>query len=52
MDRLGLIGKPSDWLIASTYDVEAIRTRLNCELEEIDICEVTSLGEVESGALH
>lgn len=49
MDRLGLIGKPSDWLIASTYDVEAIRTRLNCELVEIDICEVTSLGEVESG---
>lgn len=49
MDRLGLIGKPSDWLIASTYDVEAIRTRLNCELVEINICEVTSLGEVESG---
>ena len=49
MDRLGLIGKPSDWLIASTYDVEVIRTRLNCELVEIDICEVTTLGEVESG---
>lgn len=51
MDRLGLIGKPSDWLIASTYDVEAVRTRLNCELVEIDIREVTSLGEVEDGEI-
>lgn len=49
MERLGLIGKPSDWLIASVYDEEAIRSRLDCELVAIPISRLTSLGEVESG---
>ncbi len=49
MDRLGLIGKPSDWLIASHYDASTLRERMHIELVEIPIEEVTSLGEVEGG---
>ena len=49
MERLGLIGKPSDWLIASTFDAKIIREKLGCELVEIPIEEVQSIGEVEEG---
>ena len=49
MERLGLIGKPSDWLISSTFDADIIREKLGCELVEISIEEVQSLGEVEEG---
>ena len=49
MERLGLIGKPSDWLISSTFDAKIIREKLGCELVEIPIEEVQSIGEVEEG---
>ena len=49
MERLGLIGKPSDWLISSTYDADIIREKLGCELVEIPIQEVQVIGEVEEG---
>lgn len=49
MVRLGLIGKPSDWLIASTYDADIISSRLGMETVDIPIEEVTSLGEVDGG---
>ena len=32
---IGIIGKPSDWLIASGYDVEAMLTRLGVVTQEI-----------------
>lgn len=51
MVKLGLIGKPSDWLIASTYDKSILLSRMGMEIVDIPIEEVTSLGEVESGLL-
>lgn len=47
--RLGVIGKPSDWLIASQVDYDLVRLRLGIELVDIPIERVTSLGEVDSG---
>lgn len=38
--RLGIIGKPSDWLISSGYDVAAVRRRLGVELVEIPMQEL------------
>ena len=38
--RLGIIGKPSDWLISSTYDAAAVSRRLGIELIDIDMAEV------------
>lgn len=49
MERLGLIGKPSDWLIASSFDRIALRERLGMEVVDIPIEEITSLGEVDAG---
>lgn len=49
MERLGVIGKPSDWLIASEADAARIRQVLDMELVEIPISEVTSLGRVDGG---
>lgn len=49
IDRIGVIGAPSDWLIASNYDKEVLRNRLGIEVVEIDIAEVTSLGKVDGG---
>lgn len=47
--RLGVIGKPSDWLIASRVDYDQVRLRLGIELVDIPIERVTSLGEVDGG---
>lgn len=47
--RLGVIGKPSDWLIASQVDYDQVRLRLGIELVDIPIERVTSLGEVDGG---
>lgn len=47
--RLGIIGKPSDWLIASTYDKETVAKTFGFELVDIPIEEVTSLGKVDGG---
>lgn len=49
MVRLGVIGKPSDWLIASVYDADTIRQVMDIELVDIPIEEVTSLGRVDGG---
>lgn len=38
--RLGIIGKPSDWLISSGYDAAAVRRRLGVELIEIPMQEL------------
>lgn len=38
--RLGVIGKPSDWLIASHADADGIRRKLGVELLEIPIDEL------------
>lgn len=49
MDRIGLIGKPSDWLIASSFDRDVLRSRLGIEVIDIPIEEVSSLGRVDAG---
>ena len=38
--RLGVIGKPSDWLIASHADAECVRQRLGIELLDIPMSEL------------
>ena len=38
--RLGVIGKPSDWLIASHADAECVRQRLGVELLDIPMSEL------------
>ena len=48
-DRIGVIGQSSDWLIASWYDRDILRDRLDIEVVDIPIEEVTSLGKVDSG---
>lgn len=47
--RLGVIGRPSDWLIASQVDYDQVRLLLGIELIDIPIERVTSLGEVDGG---
>ena len=43
--RLGVIGQPSDWLISSAADYEAVRNRLGIEIIDIPLGEVlTALG--------
>ena len=38
--KIGIIGKPSDWLIASGYNTDAIRMRLGIQIEEITMDEL------------
>lgn len=38
--RLGVIGKPSDWLIASQVDAECVRQKLGVELLDIPMVEL------------
>ena len=47
--RLGVVGFPSDWLISSGTDYRQVLERMNCELVDIPIEEVTSLGAVDPG---
>ena len=47
--RLGVVGFPSDWLVSSLVDYKQVLERMNCELVDIPIEEVTSLGEVDPG---
>ena len=49
MEKLGVVGLPSDWLIASGVDYEMIQRQLHIELVDIPIEEVTSLGQVDKG---
>ena len=46
--RLGVIGQPSDWLIASNVDKDAVKKRLGIEIEDIPLNEV--LDNIESTA--
>lgn len=48
-DRVGLIGQPSDWLISSTFDREALLKQQGIEVVDIPISEVTSIGKVDGG---
>lgn len=47
--RLGVIGEPSDWLIASRVDDEQVFRLTGIRLVHIPISEVTSLGTVDAG---
>lgn len=47
--RLGVVGFPSDWLISSRVDYQQVLERMNIELVDIPIEEMTSLGEVDPG---
>lgn len=47
--RLGVVGMPSDWLISSGVNYQEVLERMNCEIVDIPIDEVTSLGEVDPG---
>lgn len=47
--RLGVVGKPSDWLIASFVDYAAVLEKMNIEMVDIPIDRMTSLGEVDPG---
>lgn len=47
--RLGVVGAPSDWLIASGVNYQDVLQKMNCELVDISIEEVSSLGEVDAG---
>ena len=47
--RLGVVGKPSDWLIASGVDYAEVMEKMNIEIVDIPIEEVSSLGEVDPG---
>ncbi len=47
--RLGVVGKSSDWLIASQVDYKEVLAKTNCELVDIPFEEISSLGEVDPG---
>jgi len=47
--RLGVIGKPSDWLIASQVDYADAQKKMNFEIVEIPFEELSSLGVVDPG---
>ena len=47
--RLGVIGAPSDWLIASSVDYKEVLNKMNAELVDVPIADVISLGEVDPG---
>ena len=47
--RLGVVGKSSDWLIASQVDYKEVLEKMNCELLDIPFTELSSLGVVDPG---
>ena len=47
--RLGMIGAPSDWLIASRVNYRDVLEKMNMEIVDVPISEVSSLGEVDPG---
>lgn len=47
--RLGVVGKSSDWLIASSVDYQAVLANMNIELIDIPFTELSSIGEVDPG---
>lgn len=49
IDRIGMIGASSDWLISSTFDRNVLLSKLGIEIVEIDIAEITKLGKADGG---
>ena len=47
--RLGVVGKPSDWLIASQVNYREVLDKMNFELVDIPFEELSSLGVVDGG---
>jgi len=47
--RLGVVGTPSDWLIASNVDYKEVSRQMNIELVNIPFTELSSLGVVDPG---
>ena len=47
--RLGVIGQPSEWLIASTVDYATVLKAMNIELVDIPVEKVTSIGGPQVG---
>ena len=47
--RLGVVGKSSDWLIASSVNYTEVLEKMNTELVDIPFEELSSLGEVDPG---
>lgn len=47
--RLAVVGAPSDWLISSRYDREALHDRLGIELIDIPMSEVLAAHEAADG---
>ncbi len=47
--RLGVVGKSSDWLIASQVDYAEVLKKMNCELVDIPFEELSSIGVVDPG---
>ena len=47
--RLGIVGKPSDWLIASQVNYKDVLDKMNFELVDIPFEELSSLGVVDPG---
>lgn len=41
--RIGVIGRPSDWLISSTYDSAAVKQRLGLDIVEIPVRELLEI---------
>ena len=47
--RLGVVGKTSDWLIGSQVDYKEVLKKMNCELVDIPFEELSSIGVVDPG---
>lgn len=47
--RLGVLGKPQDWLIASKVDYSQVLKKMKIEFIDIPMEELTSIGEVDGG---
>jgi len=47
--RLGVLGAPSDWLIASQVNYKDVLDKMSMELVDIPLEELTSLGKVDPG---
>ena len=50
--RLGIVGKPSDWLIASQVNYKDVLDKMNFELVDIPFEELSSLGVVCLGFIN
>lgn len=47
--RFGVIGQPSDWLISSTFDRNAVKEKLGVELVDIPVSELIGIVRKSSG---